>query len=268
MNITGASASTSSLSSTSDRTEKLYDQLSSGKRITSAADDAAGLAISTQMSTETQGQRQAMANAADGVSLTQTAAGALESVTENVQRIRELSVQAANSTYSSSDREAMNAEAQMLVEETNSILESADFNGVSLFNNSDDQVFQVGEDAGDSLTVEANDLASQVSDMGFGSIDLTTAEGASAALEMSDSVLDAVSATAAEYGAVQNQFESVINGLEESVLNSTAATSQIQDLDYAEAISELAAEQVREQAGIAVQAMANENQGNVLRLLG
>lgn len=228
----------------------------------------AGLAISTQMSSETQGQMQAIANASDGISLTQTATGALETVTDNVQRIRELAVQAANSTYSATDREAINAEAQMLVEQTNSVLESANFNGVSLFNSSDDQVFQIGPEAGDTLTVEANDLATQIADMGFGSIDLSSAEGASAALEMSDSALSSLSATAAEYGAVQNRFESVVSGLEQSVLSSTSATSQIMDTDYAETISALAAEQVKEQAALAVQAMANENQGNVLRLLG
>ncbi|TCS35872.1 flagellin [Reinekea marinisedimentorum] len=268
MNINGVSASTSSLNSSSERIDSLFEQLSSGKRINSAADDAAGLAISTQMSSETQGQMQAIANASDGIALTQTAAGALETVTDNVQRIRELSVQAANSSYSATDREAINSEAQMLVEQTNSVLESANFNGVSLFNSSDDQVFQIGPEAGDTLTVEANDLTTQIADMGFGSIDLSSAEGASAALEMSDSVLDSVSSAAAEFGAVQNRFESVVSGLEQSVLSSTATTSQIQDTDYAETISALASEQVKEQAALAVQAMANENQGNVLRLLG
>lgn len=268
MNINGISASTTSLNSSSERIDALFEQLSSGKRINSAADDAAGLAITNRISTETEGQIQAMANAGDGISLTQTATGALESVTENVQRIRELSVQSANSTYSATDREAMNAEAQTLIEQTNSVLTSANFNGVALFSGSEDQTFQTGADAGEILTVESSSLAAQISDLGFADIDLTTAEGASAALEMSDNVLDAVSATAAEFGAVQNRFESVIRGLEESVLSSTSTISQIQDTDYAETISALAAEQVKEQAALAVQAMANENQGNVLRLLG
>ncbi|TXR54409.1 flagellin [Reinekea thalattae] len=268
MVISNNPLSTGSLNNTSSRIETLFEQLSSAKQINSAADNAAGLAISTSFTTETQGNIQAIENASTGISLAQTAAGSLETVTDNVQRIRELAVQAANGTYTDTQREAINAEAQLLIEDTTNILEESNFNGVSLFDGDQAQVFQVGADAGDTLSVESNRLSDEIAELDFSSIDLSTIEGATAALDISDSIIDAVSATAAEYGAVQNRFESTISSLEETVLNSIEATSRIQDTDYAEATSQLASEQVKEKVGIAMQAQANADQETVLKLLG
>lgn len=268
MNINSTSVSTSALNQATSRVDKANEQLVSGSRINSAADDAAGLAITTSLSSETQGQMQAIENAGSGISLTQTASGALDSVINNLQRIRELSVQAANGTLTDSDRAAIDAEAQSLIEDTSSILESSEFNGVSLFNGSEDQVFQVGADAGDTLTAESNDLAQQAQDLGLGDIDLSTAEGASQAISTSDELLGAVSETASEFGALASQFESTISSLEGSVLSGIEATSQIQDADFAEVISERSAAQIQEQVSIAVQVQANERRGGVLQLLG
>jgi flagellin len=268
MNINSSSVSTAALSQASQRVDRSNEQMSSGLRINSAADDAAGLAISTGLNSENRGQLQAIRNASDGISLTQTASGALKGITENLQRIRELSVQSANGSYSDQDRALLNKEAQGLLEQTASVLESANFNGNSLFGESNQSSYQVGPDSGDLLSVESNNLQQKTEQLGLGDINLSTQNGASQAIELSDALFAAVNETAVSYGALENRFESRISDLQEQSINSAESASRIQDVDYAKASSERSAALIQEQVGIAMQAQANKSAGNILKLLG
>lgn len=268
MSINNSSISHSALSNASSHVDKSNEQMSSGMRINSAADDAAGLAVATGLSSQTRGQLQAIRNTSDGISLTQTASGALKGVTENIQRIRELSVQAANGTYSDQDRALLDKEAQGLIEQTESVLESASFNGISLFGAASDQAYQVGPNSGDTLVVEGDNLQERVASLDLSSLDLSSQASASRAIELSDDVLNSINESAVSFGALESRFNSRIQDLEEQSINSAESASRIQDLDYAKASSERSAALIQEQVGIAMQAQANKSAGNVLALLG
>ena len=249
-----------------EQINRLQQQISTGQRINSAADDAAGLVISTGQDSQIRGLSTAIRNANDGISLTQVASGALSQVTDNLQRIRELSLQAANGILNDSDRQALQSEIDQLTESSRGILEDTNFNGVALFDNESELNFQVGPDAGDQIQVQGSNLLQQV--QGFEGLDVTQPDGAAQAIESIDNSLAAISERQSELGAVANRFESSIRQTQDTLVNTQAARSRITDSDLAQSISALSNEQVRNQAQIAVQAQANANAGDVLRLLG
>jgi flagellin len=263
----GIGSNLPSSTSASRAVDQSFEKISSGKQINSAADDAAGLAISTQFSAQSRGQTQAIRNAGDGISLAQTAGGALSSLTENVQRIRELSVQAANGTLNDSDRELLGKEVTSLTEQIQDTLKNTNFNGKNLFDSNDSQTYQVGPNNGDVIDVEGKNLVDQIEQEGLSQISVNSQEDASATIEIADNLLSTLSANAADYGALQNRFESRIDTLEQDRIASETARSRIEDADIAKVASQLSADQIREQVSIAVQAQSNQNQGNVLALL-
>ena len=236
-------------------------RLSSGLRVNSAKDDAAGLAIGTRMDTQVRGMTVAMRNAADAVSMAQTAEGGLVEITNMLQRMRELAVQAANGSNSDADVALLGVEYAELSAEITRVVSSTRFNGATVLNQTEDTVFQVGANATDTITVLA--IAPDLTGLG------TLTDNASGTAEMGaiDTVLDVVNSTRATLGAVQNRFESTIANLRVAVENQSAAKSRIMDADFAAETASLTRGQILQQAGTAMLAQANAAPQNVLTLL-
>lgn len=237
-------------------------RLSSGLRINSAKDDAAGLYTVETLTADIRGQSQAIRNASDGISLGQVAEGALAQIANNLQRIREIAVQAANGTVE--NRAGLQAEVTELQAENNRIVGNTKFNGVSLLSASGSITFQVGEDGGQTISV------SSLSVSGTGittSADVSSAGAASALLATMDSQIGAIAINRATFGAVQNRFEAVISNLSVSVENLSAARSRIQDADFAAETAKLTRAQILQQAGVAMLAQANAQPQAALALL-
>ena len=240
------------------------ERLSTGKRINSAKDDAAGLAISSSMTSQIRGMTQAIRNANDGISLAQTADGALGEVTNMLQRIRELSVQSASGTYSSSDRANLQSEVAQLGAQIDSIVANTKFNGVAVFGSSTVSVaIQTGSGASDQTTLTITGLSVSSATAS----DVSTAGGATTALGNVDTALTAVNATRASLGAGQSRLESVVNNLNNQVINLSDAKSRIEDADFSAESTNLAKAQILSQASTAMLAQANQSQSGVLSLL-
>ena len=240
------------------------ERLSTGKRINSAKDDAAGLAISSSMTSQIRGMGQAIRNANDGISLAQTADGALNEVTNMLQRIRELSVQSASGTYSDDDRANLQSEVAELGAQIDSIIANTKFNGVAVFGSGDVTVdIQTGSGSSDqtTLTVTALDVSAATGS------DISDADDAVDALDDVDDALKAVNTTRASLGAGQSRLESIVNNLSNQVVNLSDARSRIEDADFSAESTNLAKAQILSQASTAMLAQANQTQQNVLSLL-
>jgi flagellin len=242
------------------------ERLSTGKRINSAKDDAAGLAIASSMTSQIKGMNQAVRNANDGISLAQTADGALNEVTNMLQRIRELAVQASSGTYSEDDRTNLQTEVTQLTAQIGEIIDNSTFNDVTLFGAADVTVsIQVGAGSTDQidLTISALDLTDARA------ADISGADGtaAQAVLDDIDTALDAVATTRASLGAGQNRLQSVVNNLTTNMTNLTDARSRIEDADFSAETTMLAKAQILSQASTAMLAQANQSQQGVLSLL-
>lgn len=243
------------------------ERLSTGKRINSAKDDAAGLAIATSMTSQIRGMSQAIRNANDGISMAQAADGALGEVTNMLQRIRELAVQSASGTYSDDDRGNLQTEVTALTTQITNVLSNTKFNNVALFTG----------DAGDAgtVTIQVGSTADDTVDVDFAEIDLTDATGidisdaadASTALQTLDDAMKTVNTSRAGFGAAQSQLQSVVNNLNSNVANLSDARSRIEDTDYSVETANLAKSQILAQASTAMLAQANQSQQGVLRLL-
>jgi flagellin len=251
-------------------------RLSSGLRINSAKDDAAGLAISTRFSAQITGLNQAVRNANDGISMAQTAEGALQEITTNLQRMRELAVQSANGTYTSGDRTSLNKEVSSLKSEILRITKAVEFNGVKVLGASANITFQVGAKAVsgvDTISLATVNVASSNSTTGIGSalgtsLSVGTAGAARSAITMIDTMLDRISSTRSDFGTIQNRFESVVRNLQNVSENLSASRSRIQDADFASETAALTRNQILQQAGVAMLSQANASPQSVLSLLG
>lgn len=249
---------------------KSFERLSSGKRINSAADDAAGLAISEKMKAQINGLSQAQRNAQDAVSLVQTAEGGLKESHSILQRLRELAVQSANDTYTDSDRKEIQIEVDQLVEELTSIGEYTQFNTKSLLDGSFDGQFQVGANQGQTLGLQIADMRAEALGLVDGSgnlVKLADRNSASAAISVFDNAISKVSSERAKLGAVQNRFGHIINNLSTTETNLIAAESRISNVDMAREIMNMVRYQILVQAGIAVLAQANQMPQGILQLL-
>jgi flagellin len=245
-------------------------RLSSGLRVNSAKDDAAGLYTINRMTSDIKGLNQAARNAADGISLAQTAEAALGQIGDNLQRIRELAVQSANGTVE--DRSGMQAEVDQLTSEINRVVGNAKFNNVALLAGTSGAItFQVGQDNGEVISVAQGDMSALNANGGAGTIDVSTQAAAQAVIATGaagiDADIDAVSSSRATYGAVQNRFEAVIGSIQSYAENLSASRSRIQDADFAAETANLTKVQILQQAGTAMLAQANSAPQNVLSLL-
>ena len=253
-------------------------RLSSGLRVNSAKDDAAGLAVAESFTSQIRGNAQAIRNAGDGISLGQTAESALGSIGNNTQRIRELAVQAANGTISDSNRSQLQKEVDQLTQEISRIVSTANFNSTNLLSGASTLTFQVGADgaANNQVSVTTTNLALSGSAGLFafnstltatGTVNLLTSGAASAAIATLDSDISRVSSTRATFGAVQNRFEAVISNLESYVENLSAGRSRILDADFASETANLSRSQILQQAGTAILSQANSLPQTALSLL-
>jgi len=257
-------------SMTQNTLQTSMQRLSSGLRVNSAKDDAAGLAIAERMNAQVRGMNVASRNANDGISLAQTAEGALGKVGDAIQRMRELAVQSANGTNSSDDRDNLQAEFQQLNDEVSRIVDGAKFNGTALLDGSTATfTFQVGAgtDATDTIDVTSVDLSGTVTAVGALDISGADATGATAALDALDTAIIDVTTGRATMGAVQNRFDSVISNLATSAENLSAARGRIMDADFASETMNLSRAQILQQAGTAMISQANQLPQQVLSLL-
>ena len=246
------------------------ERLSSGKRINSAKDDAAGLAIASSMTAQIRGMNQAVRNSNDGISFAQTAEGALGEVSNMLQRIRELAVQSKSGTYSTADRTNLNAEASALQAQMADILTNTKFNGVSVFD------FAATDTASDAITIQVGagtetvDVAKAFLDSDdFGATDFAvdSVANATTTIALVDTNLGAINTARAGLGASQSRLESVVNNLTNVVTNLSDARSRIEDADFSQETTKLAKAQILSQASTAMLAQANQSQQGVLSLL-
>ncbi len=249
-----------------------YNKLSSGTRITKAADDAAGLAISEKLKANIRSSRQAERNANDGISMIQVAEGGLNETQSILTRLRELSIQAASDTIGDTEREFTNLEYQALLQEVQRISEVTQFNGTSLLNGEGDKLdFQIGiynDDFQDRITYDAGQIDATVDSLGVDGLAVDSKEGAQSSLENLDSAISKLSGQRATLGALQNRLNSTTNNLQISQENLSAANSRIRDVDYAAATAEGAKLGILQSAGTSVLSQANLSGQNALRLLG
>src|SRR5690625_272961 len=266
------------LTGNTNNVQKSLEKLSSGLRINRAGDDAAGLAISEKMRGQIRGLEMAQKNSLDGISLIQTAEGALTETHAILQRMRELTIQSGNTgTQESEDLEAIQAEIDELVEELDGIQERTEFNGKSLLDGTfSDQTLQIGANTNQTLTITISDMGSEELEVHeinvVGTVDETTGEiteGAdfSSNLNAIDAAIEAVSAERSKLGAYQNRLDHTINNLGASQENLTAAESRIRDVDMAKEMMEFTKNNILTQASQTMLAQANQTPQGVLQLL-
>jgi flagellin len=245
------------------------ERLSSGKRINSAKDDAAGLAIATTMTSQVRGMNQAIRNANDGIALAQTADGALNEVTNMLQRVRELSVQSKSGTYQQSDRDNLQAEVTQLTSQIDDILTNTKFNGVTLFSKTSGTDVTVTIQAGDASanTIDLKVKGIDGTKINASALDVSSVTAAGTTITNVDSALTAVNTTRATLGAGQSRLQSAVNNLTNNVTNLADARSRIEDTDYSAETTNLAKAQILSQASTAMLSQANQSQQNVLSLL-
>ena len=248
------------------------ERLSSGKRINSAKDDAAGIAIASRFTAQIRGYNQGIRNASDAISLSQTAEGALDEISNNLQRIRELAVQSANATNSSTDRAALNTEVSQLKAEIARVT-NTQFNGIAVIGGGATSfAFQVGPNNVTSVdqikvtTTNTTQLSGYTDVVTNGGVN--TAANALSMIGNVDTLLAAVNTQRATLGAVQNRFDSVIRNSENAVENLSASRSRIEDADFAKETANLTKYQILQQAGVSVLSQANALPQSVLGLLG
>ncbi|MDC1173850.1 flagellin [Bacteriovoracaceae bacterium] len=260
------------LKEVSNKSDASLEKLSSGKRITKAADDAAGLAIATNLEAQTKGLRQATRNANDGISLVQTAEGGLNEVSNILVRMRELTVQAASDTVGENERGFLDKEYQQLVAEVDRISESTTFNGTNLLNGegSGSLDFQVGAFAGEQnqIAFDSSESDASTGSIGISGSGISDKGDALGSIEVIDGAIGKVSGQRATLGSIQSRLQSTVSNLEVQTINQDSARSVIQDVDVAEESAKLAANQVVKSAGITTLAQANALPNNALRLIG
>ncbi|RUO65846.1 flagellin [Pseudidiomarina planktonica] len=267
-NISSLNAQRQLMQSTSGL-DKSFQRLSSGFRINSAADDAAGMQIVSRMTSQIEGLNQAVRNANDGISLAQTAEGALQETTTALQRMRQLAVQAQNGINSSEDLNALNKEVSALKSEITRIAGNSEFAGIKVLDGELSASFLVGANAGQTINVVAkNTNGFSAGGLSLTAVSVSTTAGASSALASIDAALSVVNGARADLGAIQNRFQSTIRNLTNISENVSAAQSRIQDTDFASETAKLTKFQIMQQASLAILSQANQRPQAALSLLG
>jgi flagellin len=264
------------LFNTGNNLDTAFERLSSGFRINSAADDAAGLQITDRMTSQIQGLNQAVRNANDGISLAQTAEGAMAETTTALQRIRTLAIQSQNGINSSADRLALQKEVSALRTEISRIATTTQFAGVDVLTGSFSARFLVGANAGQTISVNLSSQALtragvngfSATGLGITSEDVLTETNASGLLSSVDSAISAIGGIRADLGALQNRFQSTIRNLSNISENVSAARSRIKDTDFATETAELTRNQILQQASTTILSQANQRPQAALSLLG
>ena len=264
------------LFTTGNNLNTAFERLSSGFRINSAADDAAGLQITDRMTSQIQGLDQAVRNANDGISLAQTAEGAMSETTTALQRIRTLAIQSQNGINSDADREALQKEVDALRTEISRIATTTQFAGVEVLSGAFSARFLVGANSGQTISVNLSSQALvragvdgfSATGLGITTSDVLTETNASALLTSVDNAISAIGGLRADLGALQNRFQSTIRNLSNISENVSAARSRIKDTDFATETAELSRNQILQQANTTILAQANQRPQAALSLLG
>jgi flagellin len=255
------------LSSVTQRLQGNYSRLSSGLRITNASEDAAGLEMSERLRSKVRAWGVAGRNTQDGISLSQTAEGALNEVGNMLSRMRELATQSANGTLGATERTTLDNEFQELVAEIDRVATSTEFNGIQLLDGTNTTAdFQVGIDAGDTISVNMQDT--QAATLGIDTLDVTSAANASAAITDIETAINTVNSSRGELGASQNRLQSAFVNTQTQRENLSAAESRIRDVDVASETADLTRNGILQQAAVAVLSQANAQPQLALRLLG
>jgi flagellin len=259
------------LSDTTTNLNTAFERLSSGMRINSAKDDAAGLQISDRMTSQIQGLDQAVRNANDGISLSQTIEGAMTEITNALQRIRTLAIQSQNGINSAADRGALQKEVSALKVEMSRIAQTTQFGGVDVLKGGFSSIFLVGANAGQTISVNVSRTDGYGTSGLFGSsagaLSVSTTGQASAALTAIDSAIEVVNGKRADLGAIQNRFQSTIRNLSNISENVSSARSRIQDTDFAAETANLTRLQIIQQASTTILSQANQRPQAALSLL-
>jgi len=256
------------LSNVSERLGGNFARLSSGLRIASAADDAAGLGISEKMRSQIRSLSQAGRNAQDGISLAQTAEGALNEVSNNLVRMRELAIQAANGTLSTEDRAVLDSEFQALDDEINRIAGATEFNGIALLNTTSAVSIQVGLDSATTDQIDINRQDVQSATLGIDSLAVDTTGNATSALATIDTAIDSVNTARGELGASVNRLSSTYRSIQNTREGLASAESRIRDVDVATETADMTRNSILQQAATSVLAQANTQPQLALSLLG
>jgi len=264
-NVAAINASRILRSSTLDLNKSL-ERLSSGLRINRAADDAAGLAIAEALRSQIRGTVVAQRNSQDGISLVQTAEGALAETTNALQRIRELAIQAANGTQSDSNRAALNAEVRQLLEQIDDIALDTEFNGIRVLSAPQTVTLQAGAQTSQTLTISV--AGAKTNDLGVGTLQVSSYAGAVSAISTVDMAIRSVNTLRSLFGAMQNRLEFTIRTLAIQEENSSASESAIRDADIAKETILFTRNQILVSAGTSVLAQANIIPQTALQLLG
>lgn len=264
MKITPNSIADHSLRTSSNEGNDLLKKLATGKRVNSAADDAAGLQIIDRLTSQNNGSEQGIRNLYDGISLAQTAEGTLSGVSDSLQQLQTLNVQAGNGIYTASDLAALQDQATQLGKGITDQLSRSSFAGQKLFDGGNTLSFESGSG---QLQLETGDLSSEFSNVGLDNIDLTSSAGRSNLQASLESFTQLVNSNRSSLGAGINSFSSAINSLAEQEVNTSAARSRIEDLDYAQASSQKAANDVLQQSSLAVTAQSRISAERALQLL-
>lgn len=268
---TAAQTVQKNIKQTGKASSEALEKLSSGKRINKSADDAAGLAIAKNMEAQVKGLRQASRNANDGISMVQTAEGAMNETSNILVRLRELSVQAASDTIGDTERGFLDKEYQQLVQEVDRIAESTKFGSINLLNGSGSEMdIQVGTFAGDSgqIQYDPSQTNATASALNISGLSVASKDDARGSMENIDEAITSLSEQRANLGAVQSRLQSSVNNLEIQATNLDASRSVIEDADVAFESSRLASANVAKQAGISSLAQANNLNSQALRLVG
>ncbi len=257
------------LNSSQNALNTSLQRLSSGLRVNSAKDDAAGLAIATRMTAQSRGMTVAIRNANDGISLAQTAESALGQIKDHLLRMRDLAVQSANATNTSGDRAQLQTEFTELNNEISRIYTQTSFNGLKILDtNAGTNSFQVGANSGETVDIVSTSVSGIYGTVSAASINgATSATSAAAAITAIDKALDDLNTQRSVYGAAQSRFEGIVSVLQVARENQSAAASRIMDADYASETASLTRAQILQQAGVAMLAQANALPNNVLSLL-
>ena len=267
----GASVAQAALAKNARELESAMTKLSTGKKINSAADNASGLAMSNRMTSQINGLGAAIKNANDAISMVQTGEGALEEITDMLQRMRELAVTAATGSATAADRDYLDAEYQKLIAEIDRVADNTQWNGGNIIDGSAGTsgtvTFQVGANASQTIAVAFGDMTDTSSMSAVAAGDVDTAANATTAIGVLDTAITKVSNQRAVFGAASNQLEHAVDNLTNIKVNAEASRSLILDTDYAESTAELARTQIIQQAGTAMLAQANQLPQTVLALL-
>ncbi|MBL4827471.1 MAG: hypothetical protein JKY66_07115 [Spongiibacteraceae bacterium] len=248
-----------------EKEKSALEKISSGNQLNSAADNAAGIAIIERFASQISGFGQAIRNASDATSITQTAEAILSTAGEDIQKIRELSVASANASLSDNDRANLQSQVEQLQDQVRTSFDQANVNGVDFFKSESTQSFQVGANADETIDISTRDLSSDIAVISR--LDISTQSGAQSALSAIDNVLQTFNDQQVDLGVLSNRLDSSISNLQNNKVNTQEASSRIKDTDVAKEVSQQINGQIQQQSGIAVQSQANSNARLVLQLL-